>query len=99
MSPGPLVPTEQDAAAQAFRAAGAVSPATARTLAEIPEVEAATIVGLAARGIVREAQPGRYYLHAGTVHARRQRLLTTIVIVASGAAMLVGLPLLVAYLR
>ena len=56
VSSGHVVPTEQDAVAQAFQA-------------------------------------------AGTAHARRQRLLTTIVIVASGAAVLVGLPLLVAYLR
>ena len=99
MSSGRLMPMEQDAVANAFRAAGAVSPATARSLTEIPGVEAAAVVALAARGIVREAQPGRYYLHPGTVHEQRQRLLTTIVIVASGAAVLVGLPLLVAYLR
>lgn len=99
MSSGHLMPTEQDAVAQAFRTIGAVSPATARSLAEIPGIEAAAVVTLAARGIVREAQPGRYYLHSGTVHAQRQRLVTAIVIVASSAAVLVGLPLLAAYLR
>ena len=90
---------EQDAVAHAFRAVGALSPATARSLAEIPGVEAAAVVALAARGVVREAQPGRYYLYPGTVHERRQQIVKAVVIVASSAAVLVGLPLLVASLR
>ena len=99
MSSGHLAQVEQDSVAHAFRAVGALSPAAARPLAEIPGAEAAAVVALAARGVVREAQPGRYYLHPGTVHEQRQRLLTTIIIVASSAAVLVGLPLLVSYLR
>jgi hypothetical protein len=99
VSSGQLAHAEQDIVARAFRAVGALSPAEARPLAEIPGVEAAAVVALAARGVVREAQPGRYYLHPDTVHAQRQRLLTAIVIVASSAAALVGLPLLVSYLR
>ena len=99
MSSGQLAHAEHDVVAHAFRAVGALSPAAARPLAEIPGVEAAAVVALAARGVVRESQPGCYYLHSHTVHERRQRLLTTIVIVASSAALLVGLPLLVWYLR
>lgn len=99
MSSRHVVPAEQDAVAHAFRAVGAVSPAAARPLAEIPGVEAAAVVALAARGVVREAQPGRYYLYPGTVHEHRRRVVTTIVIVASSAAVLVGLPLLWAFLR
>lgn len=99
VSSGHLAQVELDAVAHAFRGVGALSPAAARPLHEIPGVEAQAVVALAARGVVREAQPGRYYLYAGTVHEQRQRLLTTIVIVASSAAALVGLPLLVSYLR
>jgi hypothetical protein len=90
---------EQDAVAHAFRAAGAVSPAAARPLATIPGVDPAAVVALAARGIVREAQPGCYYLYPGTVHEGRQRRLTTVVIVVSSIAALVGLPLLALALR
>jgi hypothetical protein len=90
---------EQDAVVHAFQAVGALSPAAARPLGEIPGVDAAAVVALAARGVVREAQPGRYYLYPGTVHEQRQRLLSTVTIVASSAAVLVGLPLLLAYLR
>ena len=99
VSAGRLEQDGQDAVVRAFHAAGALSPAEARPLAEIPGVEAADVVALAARGVVREAQPGCYYLYPGTVHERRQRLLTTVVIVASSAAVLVGLPLLASYLR
>ena len=98
MSSWQPAPTELDAAARAFEAVSALSPADARPLSEIPGVPAATLVTLAARGIVREAQPGRFYLYPGTEHARRERQLTTAVIVAGSGAALVGLPLLVLYL-
>jgi hypothetical protein len=85
---------EHDAIARAFQAAGAVSPAAARPLDAIPGAEASAVIALAARGVVREAAPGRYYLYQGTVHERRPRLVTAVLIGASGGAMLVGLPLL-----
>ena len=85
---------ELEAATRAFRDAGAVSPADARPLAAIPGVDPTAVIALAARGVVREAEPGRYYLHAGTTHERRQRLLTAVLIAAGSGAVLVGLPLL-----
>lgn len=77
---------------RAFRAAGAVSPATARPLADLPGVDGPAAVAMAARGWVREASPGHYSLLAGTEHERRQRLLTAVRIAAASAATLVGLP-------
>jgi hypothetical protein len=65
---------ELRAAVRAFEDAGAISPATARPLAELTGVDPTAAVALAARGIIREAVPGRYHLFAGTVHARRRRL-------------------------
>ena len=65
-SPSPVgapLSRELEAATRAFRDAGAVSPAGARPLAAIPGVDAAAVVALAARGVVREAEPGRYYLY------------------------------------
>jgi hypothetical protein len=75
--------------ARAFEDAGAVSPATARPLAEVVGADPAAVVALAARRVVREAAPGRYYLHAGTEHARRRALVTAVLI-----ALLVLLPAL-----
>ena len=70
------LPPDLLAAARAFEAAGAVSPADARPLAEVPGLDVAAAVALAARAIVREAEPGRYYLDAGTARSRRTSLLT-----------------------
>lgn len=58
--------------ARAFEDAGAVSPATARVLADIPGVTADAVMPLVSRQVVREGAPGRYYLYAGTEHARRR---------------------------
>lgn len=99
MSSAHPVPAGQAAVAHAFRAVGALSPADARPLAEIPGADPAAVVALAARGIVREAQPDRYYLYPGTRHERRQRLLTTVMMVVGSAAVLIGLPLLARLLR
>ena len=55
---------------------------------------AAGAVALAARGAVREGAPGRFFLHAGTDHARRERHLTAVLIGAASGAAVVGLPLL-----
>ena len=67
---------------RAFEDAGAVSPATARPLEEIPGVGAAVIMPLAARGVVRITEGGRYYLFAGTEHARRKRIVTVAAVLA-----------------
>lgn len=67
---------------RAFEDAGAVSPAAARPLGEVvPDGEREALVAAVARGLVREAAPGRFYLHQGTTAARR-RLLVAIVVVA-----------------
>jgi hypothetical protein len=85
---------ELEAVARAFREAGAVSPADARPLAAIPDLDPAAVVTLAARGVVREGAPGRFFLHTGTEHARRERRLTAVLIGAASGATVVGLPLL-----
>lgn len=54
----------QGAAVQAFRDAGAVSPATARPLAELPRIDAAILEALVRRGHVREGAPGTFYAFA-----------------------------------
>lgn len=66
----PALPPDLAAAARAFEAAGAVSPTAARPLSEVPGLDVAAAVALAARAIVREAGPGRYYLDAGGVRPR-----------------------------
>lgn len=92
--------TEDDEVlARAFRAAGALSPATARALHEIPGVDATAVIHLAARGTIREAAPGRYFWYPGGVHEQRQKLLTAVLIAASCAMALVGLPLAAWLLR
>ena len=85
----PVPPRSERAVDRAFEDAGAVSPATARPLAEVVGADPAAVVALAARRVVREAAPGRYYLHAGTEHARRRALVTAVLI-----ALLVLLPAL-----
>jgi hypothetical protein len=67
---------------RAFEDAGAVSPAAARPLREVAHAgEWEALVALAARGVVREGAPGRFYLHVGTTAARR-RLLVTVAVLA-----------------
>ncbi len=70
--PGSVQIQNERAVVRAFEDAGAVSPATARPLAEITAVDATAVLPLATRRVVREAAPGRYYLHAGGEHARRR---------------------------
>ncbi len=92
--PAPAAPAPERTAraiVRAFEDAGAVSPAAARSLAEVAHGgEWEAVVALAARGIVREAAPGRYYLHTGTAHARRRVL----VAVLAALAVVVLLPVL-----
>jgi hypothetical protein len=86
-----------DRAVQAFRAAGALSPADARPLTAIPGLDPVSVVTLAARGVVREAEPGRFFLYADTEHERRSLGLTAVLIGAASIAAVFGLPLLAWY--
>ena len=86
-SPSPIVappgtPPASRTVVRAFEDAGALSPATARPLDEIAHGDWASVVALVARRVVREGAPGRYYLHAGTAHARRSRLVTALAVLA-----------------
>jgi hypothetical protein len=74
-------PATERAAVRALEDVGAVSPATARPLGDVPGLDAAAVVPLVARRIVREASPGRYYLYAGTEHARRRTVVLAVLIV------------------
>jgi hypothetical protein len=69
----------QRAVEDAFRAAGAVSPAGARPLAALPALPPGALDQLLARGRVREGAPGTYYLYeaaAGEGLGGRRLLLT-----------------------
>jgi hypothetical protein len=46
----------------ALMAVGAVSPATARALAEFPLVDESVFDALVRRGVIREAAPGTFYV-------------------------------------
>jgi len=91
----PILRAEHEAVVLAFRAAGALSPADARSLDDMPGIDPRAVLALAARGVVREAEPGRYYLFNDTEHARRQRLLTGILTGVGIVAVTVGIPLVV----
>jgi len=95
----PVLSREHDAVAQAFRTAGAVSPAEARSLDSLPGVDPRAVLALATCGVIREAEPGRYYLHTGTEHERRQRLITAVLIGACTVGVTVGLPLVIWLLK
>jgi hypothetical protein len=45
-----------------FREAGAISPASARTLEAVPEAHSLGLRRLRRRAVIREAQPDRFYL-------------------------------------
>ena len=87
-------PTTERAVTRAFEDAGAVSPASARKLAELPGVDASEIISLVAQRVIREAEPGRYYLHAGTEHARRQKWVLAVLVL-----LLLVLPAILVNLR
>jgi hypothetical protein len=95
----PVRVLEHDAVAHAFRAAGAVSPADARSLDSLPGIDPHAVLALATRGVIREASPGRYYLYTGTEHERRQRLITAVLIGTCSVGVTVGLPLLLWWLK
>ena len=45
-----------------FREAGAISPTSAKSLAEVPEAHSFGFSRLRRRAVIREAQPDRFYL-------------------------------------
>lgn len=87
----PVLSAENDAVAQAFRAAGAVSLAAARPLDAMPGIDPRAVLALSTRGVMREAELGRSHLFTVTEHQRRHRLGPGAGIVAAT----VGFPLVV----
>jgi hypothetical protein len=75
--------------AAAFRAAGAVSPATARPLNELPPFDAGYLATLIDRGVVREGPEGRFYHYAHTGRPRRALVLRALLYVVG----ILGLPI------
>ncbi len=76
-----------------FRRAGAVSPASAKSLAEIGTGESLAFERLSERAVIRQPMPGCFYLDEEVWEAiRRQRrrlgfiLVTTLVLVALAIA-------------
>src|SRR3954470_12730255 len=75
-----------------FRAAGATSPSTARTLDEVGVEQAWPLSRLRRRAVVREASPGRYYLDEEVwtaVRGMRQRAVAVILAVVAITGFLV----------
>lgn len=76
-------------ALEAFRVAGATAPERARTLAALEIPESMALRALVNRGIVREAEPGLFWLDerraAERSRARRPALLAVIVVLALAA--------------
>ena len=78
-----------------FRAAGATSPAGAKSLDEVGVYEAWPLSRLRRRAIVREASPGRYYLDEEVwtaMRGMRRRIAFTILAVFAilGALVWIG---------
>jgi hypothetical protein len=67
-----------------FRDAGAVSPSTARSPADLGVHERFAWIRLVERGVIREAESGKYYFHEPTwvtVRQRRRRLTLVMLLV------------------
>src|SRR6266498_3382015 len=75
-----------------FRAVGATSPATARGFEEIGLFSENALARLRARAVIREAEPGRYYLDEevwSAVRRQRQRMaLVMLILVLAGVVLL-----------
>lgn len=75
-----------------FQAAGATSPATAKSLDDVGVEQAWPLSRLRRRAVVREASPGRFYLDEEVLVAisgMRQRIILTLVAVAAITGFLV----------
>lgn len=75
-----------------FRSAGAISPASARSLDEVGVSEAWPLNRLRRRAIVREAAPGRYYLDEEVwvaIRGMRQRIVFSLLAVVAITGFLV----------
>lgn len=75
-----------------FRAAGATTPATARTLDEVGVHQAWPLSRLRRRAVVREAAPGRYYLDEEVwtaMRGMRQRIILTLLAIVAVTGFLV----------
>lgn len=75
-----------------FRGAGAISPATARSLDGVGVTEGWPLSRLRRRAIVREAEPGRYYLDEEVWQAMRgvrKRIMLTVLAVVAITGLLV----------
>lgn len=82
----------------AFRGAGALSPATARSLAELDIDESWVFDRLVARAVLRQSEPGRYYLDEEgwqRFHRARHRR----ALIAAAAVLLLMLGVLFVVLR
>ncbi len=77
-----------------FRAVGATSPATARGFEEIGLFSENALNRLRERAVIREAEPGRYYLDEevwSAVRRQRQRMALVMLLVVLGVAVVFAL--------
>jgi hypothetical protein len=75
-----------------FRAAGAISPETAQSYSDVGFTQSRAINRLRNRAVIREAEPGKFYLDEevwAAVRRTRRRLLT--VLIAILVVMLAGI--------
>ncbi len=80
-----------------FRAVGATSPATARGFEEIGLFSENALARLRGRAVIREAEPGRYYLDEevwSAVRRQRQRMALVMLLVVLGVAVVFALRVL-----
>jgi hypothetical protein len=76
-----------------FQEAGAISPDTARSLEQVNCRDSRMFQRLVGREVIRQAQPGKYYLDIEAAQAfrraRRERVLTALVIILAITAVLI----------
>jgi hypothetical protein len=74
-----------------FRDAGAISPASAKSLKEVPEAHSLGLRRLRRRAVIREAQPERFYLDEEVwVALGRTRRRVSLAVLALIVLLLVG---------